>query len=433
MLADRGVTQRAGGDIVGRDKVDGDKVGRDKYQIQNQYVGATASRIAYGRAISSLLALYLEVFVGREMELGQLVTFAAGGEPGYCLVEAPPGYGKSALVAQLIHRWETGQSNEPVPGLIYYFIREDGRRHTPGAFCSAVNSQLLTLLDLPGGVPADLDSQQNQLLELWAQAVDAARNDRPLLLLVDGLDEMAPGEVRIAHLLPEDLKPHVHVVVTSRPNPQPLEQVPLEHPFRQASVMRLHALGLADIDQLLRSQGASAETARKLAPRTWEVTKGEPLLARFISQDVAAGGEKILAALERNPPGGVKAYFREQVRQLKAHAEGQVSRQVLGVLLAAHGPMGKDELAETLDLPLWDIGNALDPIRRFLLGKDYFELMHLELRAVVGEQFSAADKQAYRRRIVSWCEGFANAGWPDDTPDYVPRALRCPPARSRRQ
>jgi hypothetical protein len=38
----------AGRDIVGRDMIGGDKVGRDKYQIQAQYVGATASRIGSG-------------------------------------------------------------------------------------------------------------------------------------------------------------------------------------------------------------------------------------------------------------------------------------------------------------------------------------------------------------------------------------------------
>jgi hypothetical protein len=92
---------------------DGGIVGRDKYQIQYQYVGATASRIDYRQEISPFLDFYVEVFVGREKELSQLALFAAGEKPGYCLVEASSGYGKSALVAQLIRRRETSRWNGP--------------------------------------------------------------------------------------------------------------------------------------------------------------------------------------------------------------------------------------------------------------------------------------------------------------------------------
>lgn len=75
------------------------------------------------------------------------------------LVEAPPAFGKSALAAQLIHRHETGQWPRPPPALVYFFIRQDGKWHTPDLFCSAVNSQLLDLLDERGGVPPDLQSR----------------------------------------------------------------------------------------------------------------------------------------------------------------------------------------------------------------------------------------------------------------------------------
>jgi hypothetical protein len=112
----------------------------------------TYPRLAYRREIGQLIAFYIEVFVGREAEFRRIESFAAQLEPGYLLVEAPPGYGKSALVAQLVRRcearkWQAG----PAPNLVYFFVREEGGRHTPEAFCSAVNSQLLDLLGEPGG------------------------------------------------------------------------------------------------------------------------------------------------------------------------------------------------------------------------------------------------------------------------------------------
>jgi tetratricopeptide (TPR) repeat protein len=416
------LTQQADGDIVGHSKIEGDQVGRDKvtYHIQNQYVSAAASRLPYRRSISPLLTRYTEVFVGRETELGDLLDLAVRPEPGYLLIEGPAGYGKSALIASLIRRWETAQGIESVvPDFVYFFIRESRMNHTPAEFCLAVNSQLLDLLGLPGGVPSDLDGRRSQLLELWSMAVETAQANRPLLLLVDGLDEMSAGGVTIADVLPGELAPNVHVVVTSRPSPEALIQVPPEHPFRQASTMRLHALGLADIEELLCTYGTSKEHTTVLAQRVLEVTKGEPLLARFVGQDVARAGEHLLDALERNPPQGIKDYFQQQFKHFRTRIKGHVARQALGLLLVAHGPMGSEELAEALGVPVWDVNEALEPVRRFLLGRDRFELMHLEFRAVVGEQFGPTERQGYRRQLLDWCANWGARGWPDDTPDYV--------------
>ena len=282
---------------------------------------------------------YTEVFVGRETELARAAEFAAQLVPGCILVSASPGFGKSALVAELVRRHEAGAWTQGKPNLIYYFIREEGGRHTPSAFCSAVNSQLLDLLGERSGIPSDLESQRSQLLWLWARAVAAADRECPLLLLVDGLDEMARGElgeVTIADLLPGELGPHVHLLVTSRPNPDPLKQVAPEHPLRRADVMQLRPLGRADIEALLGAQGCAPEHATVLAQRVLEVTKGEPLLVRFVSEDVAAGGEQVLAGLEQNPPAGVKDYFRQQFEQLAAHAEADIAWEVLGLLLVVY-------------------------------------------------------------------------------------------------
>lgn len=177
------------------------------------------ARLDYRREIAQLLAFYTQSFVGREQELERVAAFATMEEPGYQLVEAPAGFGKTALAAQLIRRHEAGQwdADGGIPALVYFFVREEGWRHTPEAFCLAVNSQLLDLVELPGGVPAGLEAQRSQLVHLWAEAKATASASRPLLLVVDGLDEMATGKVTIAGLLPAELGPYVHVVVTSRP------------------------------------------------------------------------------------------------------------------------------------------------------------------------------------------------------------------------
>jgi tetratricopeptide (TPR) repeat protein len=228
------------------------------------------------------------------------------------------------------------------------------------------------------------------------------------------------GEVTIAQLLPGELQPHTHVVVTSRPNPEPQAQVGPEHPFsRPSKVLRLHALEHAEIETLLRARGSSTEQAPTLAARVLDLTHGEPLLARFVSEDVATGGEQALAHLEREPPTGVKDYFRRQFEQLNTHAESDTAWGVLSLLLVARGPMSDVELAAVLDLSPRLVRRAIEPIRRFLLGRERLELMHLELRSVVAEQLSSDEQQAAQSSLLAWCIRFAQAGWPDDTPDYI--------------
>jgi hypothetical protein len=122
----------------------GVNAGRDA-NLSGQYVagrdlnltvfeGPAFARLPYRHEIGQLLTFYTRVFVGRVPELDQLAEFASKPQPGYLLIEAPPGYGKSALMAQLVHRHETGWWAESPPALVTFFIREAGNRHTAGAF-----------------------------------------------------------------------------------------------------------------------------------------------------------------------------------------------------------------------------------------------------------------------------------------------------------
>lgn len=216
------------------------------------YEGAAYPRRNYRSEIADIIDYYTIIFVGREQEWTRLADFARQQAPGYLLVEALPGYGKSALMAHLIHRHETSHwDRSPVPNLLYFFIRQQGKRNTPVAFLQALNSQLLDTLRLPGGVPTDLDALQSQFNQLWPHASETATPTQPLLVLVDGLDEMAAikvDEVNIAQLLPVKLAPYVHIIVSSRPNPEPLQHVALEHPLRKADrPLRLQTFGEAEV------------------------------------------------------------------------------------------------------------------------------------------------------------------------------------------
>lgn len=399
-----------GGDFIGRDQI-------------NHYYQAISTRRNYRSDIAGILSYYTAIFVGRDAEWQQLAAFAGQANAGYYLLQASPGYGKSALMAHLVHRHERGHwAQSAKPDLLYFFIRQEGERNKPKAFLEALNSQLLDLLAAEGGVPSDLPTLQIQFSQLWAVAVATASAQKPLLLLVDGLDEMAQGETTIADELPTNLPPYVHVIVSSRDKPDPLERVALEHPLRRALSLHLQTLSATEVHTLLLESGAPTATAAQLAPRVLTMTKGEPLFARFVSQEVATSGEAALAALEQDPPAGVEQYFQRQFKQLDQVAQGDLAWAILGLLVVAIGGLTPDEMADVLAVSKRNVRKALASIQRFLLGEERLELMHLQLRNVVAAEFPVKEQNAYRHTLLTWCQQYEAQHWPPETPIYVLRS-----------
>ena len=385
-------------------------IGREALAAQGNvivYKGEAYFRLNYRSEISDSVNFYTDTFVGRRAEIPQLIEFSAQESPGYLLVEALAGFGKSALMYQLLYLQETGSwESHSKPYLLYFFIRKDGNRNRPVSFLQALNSQLLEILNLPGGVPNELSALRNQFSELWSKAGLLANREQPLLLLVDGLDEaVEEDKTTIANLLPSPTS-YTHVIVTSRPNPQPLQLVSLEHPLKKAKVLSLQKFDECDIKALLQKYKASAEIVANLSLRILEITKGEPLFARFVCEDVVTKGESALSQLEENPPTNVEDYFRQQFNQLRslANDEGEeIAWDILGLLVVTLGGITIEEMAEVLKEKKHKVHKAVELIQRFLLGDSQLTLMHLQLRKVLTEDFNHREQVENRQKLLDFC------------------------------
>jgi hypothetical protein len=363
--------------------------------------------------MSAAILEHASAIVGRDGLARQLMAFSAGREGGYALVEAPAGFGKTTLVASLWQRHAASSWEGPRPDLIGFSIRRDLAEHTAAAFLAYVTSQLAALL----GRRAGAGYGRKQFAALWRDAVSRARADRPLLLVIDGLDEISPERPGIADLLPDNLAAFTHVIVTSRPNPQARFAVPPHHPLRQALLVGLPPLSVPQVGELLRISGCTEPAAWEAAVH--EVTRGEPLLARFAAEDVAHRGQEVLASYRRSRPADVAGYFRWQLDQLEADASDDMIWEALALLLVATGGLTDAELADALGVPAHRVRRALAPVNRFLMGPQRRELMHEELAAVLSERLSASERRAASGRLLSWCRKYAEDGWPDETPHYV--------------
>jgi tetratricopeptide (TPR) repeat protein len=357
-------------------------------------------------------------FVARESELKRLEEFCLGRDPGYLLVEALGGFGKTTLLARLIVRLEVARDRVS-PFCVFFMIRSEGARNTADAFLKAVNAQLLDVLGLPGGTPPELDQLASQFSELWGLARSAAGADTPLVLVVDGLDDMAAEPSTIVSLLPSGLTDWVHVIVSSRPEPSARENADREHPLRSAEVLELGPFGEQSTSLVLEHYGVPQEQARALAPRVVTVTGGEPLFVRFVCEEVGHDGEAALLRIEADPPHDVEDYFRQQLHGLDNMRLGDVSWDLLGLLAVARGGLRPEEMADALGKRLHEVKTALRPVERYLLPSNAREFFHRTFRELVAGEFTDAELSGYRVQIVDWCRRYAERDWPPETPAYI--------------
>lgn len=365
------------------------------------------ARWRYRAEVDELFKRLSRSFVDREAELRKLLDFCGRTEGGYLLLQADGGLGKSALLVRLLALHEAGLWPGQPPRVLAFFVRNPGWQR-PEEFLSSLNAQLLDLLQAPGATASDLLGLRQQFSKLWADAVDLADASSPLVLVVDGLDEMASGELTIAHLLPTRGAPHVHVIVSSRPHPDPRAAVTAPHPLQQATDLTLAAFDREGVGAVLQAAGVSDA----LAPRVWGVTQGEPLYTLALAEEVALKGEAALANAELAPPGAVQEYFVRQLHALDEAAQDELSWRFCELLAVAKGPLALDEAAAMLGAGLRDLRRAVRPIERFLVGEETRAFFHRRLYEAVQQDMGAAAAAQATQRIVAACRVAQEAGWP---------------------
>jgi WD40 repeat protein len=206
------------------------------------------------------------MLTGRQAELADIGSFAAGNEGYQCLV-GEPWAGKTALLAEAV-------TALPEVDTVSYFLSRREADADSSRFLAAVVPQLASLLNEE---PPAVDL--HQFRALWQRAAEQADTEgRPLLLVVDGLDEdlRPPGLPSVAALLPASAGGGAHVLVSSRQHPELPGDIPAKHPLRLAGMVQLQpfsgarelrVLARQEIDDLLRrdDDGLAADVLGLLA------------------------------------------------------------------------------------------------------------------------------------------------------------------------
>jgi tetratricopeptide (TPR) repeat protein len=333
-------------------------------------------RESYNTEISAFEAEHVPGLRDREHDLDAVVK-AILQQSGYLAVEAVMYAGKTALFSALRRRLiDRGCA------VVIFYIRQ-GSDDSAAIFLPKVISQLLDLLEaydtrlIGEGVAITFDARRTQLVHLWQQATRVV--DRPLVLLVDALDEQqyrlsqqAGGEPPISQLLPVEVGEHGRVVVSSRLNPDFASVVPQGHP-----------LAKLPFDRRLRLAPSPHATARR------------DKIERELDQQLASG----------NP-----------------NAEYTIGMYAIGT-----APLSDEDLADLLSLTPGQVRAIREPIAASLLrfrdsdGIDRFDLGHNAQREHVRGQLGVRGVAQLTDRVLAWADRYANADppWPDETPLFL--------------
>jgi hypothetical protein len=366
------------------------------------------------RAFEPILADYSR-FGGRTGDLAKIRTFLSDPDPGYLVITAPAGYGKTALAVKVL------QAHREITAYHFFtslYRKSDSDFLSEQFFLTNIVEQMKLWQLSPaaiGATPATLSGWVAAYHELLAQPLP-----EPRILLLDGLDEVK--DWRLRPYLNVTLPANVKVIVTLRDIGQDWAEE-YGFPTSQTTHLALDGLTRADVAELLTMAGPVAGAfARdeKLLDRVVEVTTprdavqgADPLYVTFLADDIEKG--QVTSANIAATPRKLEDYLKTWWEAIQAQAKTEpAKRDVLGTLAAALGPIGNDDLvvlyphlaSDWMGDPIADIVGSM---RRVLAGSgaEGYAFAHPRFRDYV-RRYPVI--QSYEATLLAYCDRWREHG-----------------------
>lgn len=366
-----------------------------------------ALRISLRRVFDSLLEDH-KLFGGRKDAFATIDQFLSNPAGGYLVITAPPGFGKTALLANLVRR--NG-------GLAYHFFTSSYGT-TEGADVRSERFFLRNVLQQI--VPwrnyiADLPESINELAALYNQLLSTPF-ESPHLLVLDGLDE---ADTRmLSRYLKRELPANMHVVASVRDLRQDWRH-DYALPTEQTHELKLGGLAAEDVADIMRAAGPkaagfAADPAHLHAVMNTAVydnnleVGADPLYVRFLVEDIQDG--TVTAQNIAAQPKGLGDYLDGWWNQIKTAAandpDKQAAQDLLGILTVALGPIGQQDLEAISPVLAGNFTSIFDDVLgrmpRFVAGnhRSGFALAHPRLREYMRKKIHI---QAFEKRLLDFC------------------------------
>ncbi len=296
-----------------------------------------------GRAHCDFANGLLRYFVGRETPRGAVREYLAGGEGRILAVVAEGGAGKSALMAKAL---EEAKDAHPDAEIVYRFIgvtpsSSDGRSLLVG-LCREISRRY--------GADEEVPYDYTELVSELEKRLAPASADRPLILLLDALDQLSEAHgARNLTWLPRQLPDGVRVVVSTRREADTYTAVGRLGPEE----VELGPMSREEGEELLGqwlddSHRTLQDDQREEALSKFEQSDGRPLYLKLAFEEARRWTSyEPQEVLEPTIPGIIQKNLFERLVMEEKHGEELVSR-ALGYLVASRHGLAEDELLDVL-------------------------------------------------------------------------------------
>jgi TIR domain len=265
-------------------------------------------------------AVSSQEFVGREYVFDAIRQFIDGNPSGYFVIEADPGAGKTALLAEFARREDA---------IAHYNIRSLAIT-TASQFLTSVCSQLIERFALTyHAIPEDATKSGALLMELLGEAANLLAEGQHLVLAIDALDEAdLDGHPDGANILflPPKLPERVFIVMTRRN---------VQVPFATLSAYELCKLSTFADDTRRDASTYITRALREDVLRQWaesrslchdafvatmtDKSEGNFMYLRHVLPALARGDYEDLA-IEKLPQG-LQQYYDDHWRRMRMTAQ----------------------------------------------------------------------------------------------------------------
>ena len=366
-------------------------------RLADRPAGASQTRAVVADHMEVVRDLAPDPLEDREREIAELTAFVHGSQDTWYAMEAGMISGKTALMSSF-----TLNPPSDVHIVSFFIRRMGGDGNDWKSFSFVAGAQLAEILgdEYTERVsePASQNTEFRQLLRRAATACQSDKNPRPLVLVIDGVDEDsyyedpdAPGAKSILSLLPRHLPEGVKLVTASRPNPRMPEDI------------------VCNASRVVVSLKSSPIAQEKINQKDIET---------FFKSDLAVDIGAFLAAC-----GG--SLTVDELRQLIArrrHLDNVPSREVKACVDHSPGRM----------LMRVNVGFGDRPIPSYTLGHD--AVLRAVLRELSPDLFGGDEGVGdgawwaeYRERVLlpyyqdirGWVKKCVDRGWGCNTPNYL--------------
>src|SRR5919202_83288 len=160
--------------------------------------------------VKQIVSEHTQLFIGRSKEIEKLDNFLANNSSGVLLVTASAGFGKSSLLASWLKvRHEQGYF------IAHHFFsqRYDKTRSAKSAYGNLLQQIYQYFERDYEQLPNEVDELRKALYNILK---DPGKEEKPLVILIEALDELDKTDIPFSPPFPTPLPPNVFVIASAR-------------------------------------------------------------------------------------------------------------------------------------------------------------------------------------------------------------------------